>query len=437
MERSIARGASSRRRTVGGARVPAGPRTLRTAAHAAALVAALAVVPDARAQRSSGPTAGPARTRRCTRACRRRSARWGGVRARGRGHRAAGAVRHGARRCPPREGARRPQPAGATASMKDMAFNVLGAALGAMVADCCLIRPLARAIASTASASSTGSGSERGLRPPPGGRVILGGSRPEHAAMNAPQAADRLATPAGDDALGRALAEAVGRYAERRPRSAQLQREAARGAARRQYTSVLFFPPFPAVHGLGRRLPAHRRRRPRLPRRARRIHRGTVRPFRPDDPRGDRARAARRPHLSSHTPGEAALAREIRARIPSMRRLRFTNSHRGQPARARGRGGAHRPAHGAGVRGRRTTGGVLSFPAAGPAKVNVPHAFVVAPSTISRPRAPRSRCTARDVAAILVEPMLAPAAACRATPRSCTGCARSPTSTARCWCSTR
>jgi VanZ family protein len=33
---------------------------------------------------------------------------------------------------------------GATASAKDMAFNVLGAALGAAVADCCLIRPLAR-----------------------------------------------------------------------------------------------------------------------------------------------------------------------------------------------------------------------------------------------------------------------------------------------------
>jgi uncharacterized protein YfiM (DUF2279 family) len=29
-------------------------------------------------------------------------------------------------------------------SARDMAFNVLGAALGALVADCCLIRPLAR-----------------------------------------------------------------------------------------------------------------------------------------------------------------------------------------------------------------------------------------------------------------------------------------------------
>jgi uncharacterized protein YfiM (DUF2279 family) len=33
---------------------------------------------------------------------------------------------------------------GATASMKDMTFNVLGAALGASLAECCLIRPLGR-----------------------------------------------------------------------------------------------------------------------------------------------------------------------------------------------------------------------------------------------------------------------------------------------------
>lgn len=32
---------------------------------------------------------------------------------------------------------------GSTASMKDMAFNVLGAALGASLGDCCLIRPFA------------------------------------------------------------------------------------------------------------------------------------------------------------------------------------------------------------------------------------------------------------------------------------------------------
>lgn len=33
---------------------------------------------------------------------------------------------------------------GADASPRDMAFNVLGAAFGALVADCCLIRPIAR-----------------------------------------------------------------------------------------------------------------------------------------------------------------------------------------------------------------------------------------------------------------------------------------------------
>jgi VanZ family protein len=33
---------------------------------------------------------------------------------------------------------------GADASARDMAFNVLGAAVGALLADCCLIRPIAR-----------------------------------------------------------------------------------------------------------------------------------------------------------------------------------------------------------------------------------------------------------------------------------------------------
>jgi glutamate-1-semialdehyde 2,1-aminomutase len=225
--------------------------------------------------------------------------------------------------------------------------------------------------------------------------------------MNAPQAAARLDRPvAGDDALGAALAEAVERYVAARPRSARLQREAADVLPGGNTRSVLFFPPFPSymAGGEGCRLTdvdGH------LYLDA--LGEFTAGLFGHSDP-VVRAAVERALHaglnLSSHTPGEAALAREIRRRLPSMQRLRFTNSGTEANLLALAAAVAHT--------GRRTVlvfegayhGGVLSFPAAGPARVNVPHAFVVAPYNDLEAARAAVAPHRGDLAAILVEPML-------------------------------
>jgi glutamate-1-semialdehyde 2,1-aminomutase len=227
--------------------------------------------------------------------------------------------------------------------------------------------------------------------------------------MNAPQAAARVPTSDAadpDDALGRALAQSVERYVARRPHSARLQREAAEVLPGGNTRTVLFFPPFPPymASGEGCRLTdvdGHVYLDA--------LGEFTAGLFGHSDPtiRAAIERALRGGlNLSSHTPGEAALAREIRARIPSMRRLRFTNSGTEANLLALAAAVAHT--------GRRTVlvfegayhGGVLSFPAAGPAKVNVPHAFVVAPyNDLEAARAALAPHRG-DVAAILVEPML-------------------------------
>jgi len=244
--------------------------------------------------------------------------------------------------------------------------------------------------------------------------------------MNAPQPAARLAPPVAPDPLGTALSEALDRYVARRPTSERLQREAAEVLPGGNTRSVLFFPPFPPymAGGEGCRLTdvdGH-------------VYLDALGEFTAglyghSDPviREALEHALRGGlNLSSHTPGEAALAREIQARIPSIERLRFTNSGTEANLLALAAAVAHT--------GRRTVlvfegayhGGVLSFPAGAPAKVNVPHAFAPRSSRTAAtwPRSWSSRCSA-------------PAAASPATRPSSTGCARSPTSTARCWCSTR
>ncbi|MFM1988104.1 MAG: hypothetical protein RJA99_1061 [Pseudomonadota bacterium] len=225
--------------------------------------------------------------------------------------------------------------------------------------------------------------------------------------MNAPQPAATLAEPpAAEDPLGRALADAVARYVAKRPASARLQREAAEVLPGGNTRSVLFFPPFPPymASGEGCRLTdvdGH-------------VYLDALGEFTAglyghSDPviREAVERALRNGvNLSSHTPGEAALAREIAARIASIERLRFTNSGTEANLLALAAATAHT--------GRRSVlvfegayhGGVLTFPLGAPAKVNVPHPFVVAPyNDLAAARAalePRRG----DVAAILVEPML-------------------------------
>jgi glutamate-1-semialdehyde 2,1-aminomutase len=224
--------------------------------------------------------------------------------------------------------------------------------------------------------------------------------------MNAPLAAARPASAAAEDAVGLALADAIARYVARRPHSQRLQREAAEVLPGGNTRSVLFFPPFPPymASGEGCRLTdvdGH-------------VYLDALGEFTAglyghSDPviREALERALRGGlNLSSHTPGEAALAREIRARIPSMRRLRFTNSGTEANLLALAAAVAHT--------GRRTVlvfegayhGGVLSFPLAGAAKVNVPHAFAVAPYNDLEAARAALEPHRGDVAAILVEPML-------------------------------
>lgn len=109
-------------------------------------------------------------------------------------------------------------------------------------------------------------------------------------------------------------------------------------------------------------------------------------------------------NLSSHTPGEADLAHEIRRRFPSMELLRFTNSGTEANLMALAAAAAHT--------GRRKVmvfeggyhGGVLTF-IGGVARVNVPHEFVVVPfNDLDAARAVVAREGA-SLAAILVEPM--------------------------------
>jgi glutamate-1-semialdehyde 2,1-aminomutase len=230
--------------------------------------------------------------------------------------------------------------------------------------------------------------------------------------MNAPQTAARLAPadPQGmrdaQDPLGRALADAVDRYVARRPTSERLQREAAEVLPGGNTRSVLFFPPFPPymAGGEGCRLTdvdGH-------------VYLDALGEFTAglyghSDPviREAVEQALRGGlNLSSHTPGEAALAREIRARIPSIERLRFTNSGTEANLLALAAAVAHT--------GRRTVlvfegayhGGVLSFPAGAPAKVNVPHVFALAPYNHLEAARAALEPHRGDVAAILVEPML-------------------------------
>ena len=224
--------------------------------------------------------------------------------------------------------------------------------------------------------------------------------------MNAPHPVQSLARPAATDALDRALADAIGRYVERRPQSRRLQAEAADVLPGGNTRSVLFFPPFPPymASGKGCRLTdvdGHTYLDA--------LGEFTAGLYGHSDPviREAIERALRGGlNLSSHTPTEAALAREIRARIPSMQRLRFTNSGTEANLLALGAAVAHT--------GRRTVlvfegayhGGVLSFPAGTHPSVNVPHAFVVAPYNDLEAAGAALDAHRGDVAAILVEPML-------------------------------
>ena len=205
--------------------------------------------------------------------------------------------------------------------------------------------------------------------------------------------------------LADALDTAIRRYRAANPNSERLQARAAEVMPGGNTRSVLFYPPFPLYMASGegcrlRDVDGHEYLDV--------LGEFTAGLFGHSDPvirRAIDAALDRGLNLSSHTPGEAALAHEIRRRFPAMELLRFTNSgteanllalaaattHTGRRKVMVFEGGYH--------------GGVLTF-GAGSASVNVPHEFVrVGYNDLDAAREAVAH-HGRELAAILVEPML-------------------------------
>ncbi len=215
--------------------------------------------------------------------------------------------------------------------------------------------------------------------------------------------------------LADALDTAIRRYRAANPVSERLQARAAEVMPGGNTRSVLFYPPFPLymASGQGCRLrdaDGHDYLDA--------LGEFTAGLFGHSDPVIRRAldlALDRGLNLSSHTPGEAALAHEIRRRFPAMQLLRFTNSgteanllalaaattHTGRRKVMVFEGGYH--------------GGVLTF-GAGSASVNVPHEFVrVGYNDLTAAREAVA-LHGRELAAILVEPMLGSGGCIAGTP---------------------
>jgi glutamate-1-semialdehyde 2,1-aminomutase len=215
--------------------------------------------------------------------------------------------------------------------------------------------------------------------------------------------------------LREALFTAVAAYAAANPKSAHRHAAATEVMPGGNTRSVLFFPPFPLclVRGEGNRLwdaDGH----------------GYV-DFLGEFTAGifGHSNAAIRAaidraldngiNLSGHNRLEADLAAVVCARFPSIDLVRFTNSgteanlmaiataiaHTGRSKIVVFEGGYH--------------GGVLSFPPGG-SRVNVPHEFVLAPYNDLDETMRLIRAADRDLAGILVEPMLGAGGCIPATP---------------------
>ena len=205
--------------------------------------------------------------------------------------------------------------------------------------------------------------------------------------------------------LGDALDSAIRRYRAANPHSERLQARAAEVMPGGNTRSVLFYPPFPLymASGAGCRLrdvDGHDYLDA--------LGEFTAGLFGHSDPvirRAIDAALDRGLNLSSHTPGEAALAHEIRRRFPAMELLRFTNSGTEANLLALAAATTHTGRHKVMVFEGAYHGGVLTF-GAGSASVNVPHEFVrVAYNDLAAARDAVMR-HGRELAAILVEPML-------------------------------
>jgi glutamate-1-semialdehyde 2,1-aminomutase len=236
---------------------------------------------------------------------------------------------------------------------------------------------------------------------------------PDARAVPAQPAAAAAPRPA--DPLQAALDAAIARYRAANPTSERLQAEAAQVMPGGNTRSVLFWPPFPLYMAGGegcrlRDVDGH-------------VYLDALGEFTAgiyghSDPciREALERALRDGlNLSSHTAGEAALAREIRTRFPAIELLRFTNSGTEANLMALSAAVAHT--------GRRKVlvfvggyhGGVLSF-GSGNAPVNVPHEFLLARYNDLAGARELALAHRDDLAAILVEPMLGSAGCIPGTP---------------------
>jgi len=110
-------------------------------------------------------------------------------------------------------------------------------------------------------------------------------------------------------------------------------------------------------------------------------------------------------NLSGHNLLEAELAGIVCARFPSIERVRFTNSGTEANLLALAAAIAHTGRRGVLAFKGAYHGGVLTF-GAGPAPVNVPHHYVMAPYNDLAGTMAQIEAHSRELAAILVEPML-------------------------------
>jgi len=202
-----------------------------------------------------------------------------------------------------------------------------------------------------------------------------------------------------------ALAYSVARYQSRNPASARFQQQAAEVLPGGNTRSVLFYAPFPLymTRGEGCRLwdaDGHEYLDA--------LGEFTAGIYGHSDPviREAIVRALQGGlNLASHTEREAALAREIRKRLPSMQLLRFSNSGTEANLMALAAATVHTGRRKVLVFDGAYHGGVLSF-GDGASPVNVPHQFLVARYNDLDAACALARVHGEQLAAILVEPML-------------------------------
>jgi glutamate-1-semialdehyde 2,1-aminomutase len=210
---------------------------------------------------------------------------------------------------------------------------------------------------------------------------------------------------ASSEAASRALAQEIAAYAERNPRSFERYSAATSVMPGGNTRTVLYYDPFPLSisRGQGCRLwDADDHEYLDF------LGEFTAGVYGHSDPA---IRAAivsaldRGINLSGHTELEAALARTVCERFPSIDLVRFTNS--GTEANLMALGAA------AAFTGRRTFlvfhgayhGGLLNF-TSGPSQMNVPHEFLLAAYNDIDRTLQLIDSHAKDLAAILIEPML-------------------------------